>query len=169
MPFDPNDAPDSVFHGILTAIRKEIVGLTLPQIPVDKILIRSYSWEDPEVTPPPYITIVKRGEKHNDQGGTNERDSIIYPAMIAMIYANSVPLGVFEDKLGLYWRQRVRRRFRRGHGGSLPNFSAELPKDGSDWIQTSCDPGEPFIDLAHVKFMVAQYLIVNTEVWEPRA
>jgi hypothetical protein len=169
MSFDVNAkaVKDSAFGAWLEIVRDEIIGLNLPELPNDRVLVRSFSWELPSVTPPPYVTIVKRGELLANSDATSNYEKIEYPAMVSMIFANDA--SVNECGLGLFWRQQIRRRFSHAAPVRMPSLVLSMPQDGTTKpLYVECEPGEAFIPEAFKRHFVAQYLVVRLCTWEAR-
>jgi hypothetical protein len=153
----------SVAGTILQRTQERLGVLDLPGIERSRIVIRKLPWQTDDV-PPPYITVSPPPPATTWQEGTNELDSPVYAAMIAIVLAS----GEISTKgmgLQLYWRERIYRAFNNRSPVSWPELV--LPT-GAHFLHAWVESGDQFIDLAKRAQYDAQYLLLRVRVKEPR-
>ena len=154
---------NSVAGTLLMRAQERLQTLNLPGIERDRIVIRKLPWQTDDV-PPPYITVSPPPPTTTWSEGTNEMDSPVYGAMIAMVLAN----GEVTTKgmgLQLYWRERVYKAF---NNHSPATWTAVTLPTGNFFVHSWIESGDQFIELAKRMQYDAQYLMLRVRVKEPR-
>lgn len=151
---------------ILEAVAARVVGLGLPGVPYERVLIQSLAWmPNPDDVPPPYVIISPAPETTPWNEGANERDVVYFGIVITVVVANqrNVTQGL---GLQLYWRQALRRGFQ---NKSIATFTELTFTDSTTLERCSIESGDKFIEAAKRDMRDAQYYLVRCKVREPRS
>lgn len=165
MPLPSIGLEETNFGRILEAVRLTQVGLGLPGIANENIVISKVGWVDPEVDTFPRIVIDPRPEIHNPDEGTNERDDVLYPVLVAIMFADGLDDTSRNMGLHLWWRQQTARSFRNKKPDTYQNLVLEA---GNSLLRVTCDHGDVFIDEAKRRQLNAQAILGRFLVREPR-
>ncbi|MCY2964854.1 MAG: hypothetical protein NT069_14655 [Planctomycetota bacterium] len=114
---------------LLHTIRDTIVALDLPEISAGNVVVQKVASDRPRDLPPerrPAVLIAPHGaERIDPAAGTNLRDQIVYPVLVAIVAADSPdPSDRFE--LFSLWRDRLRTTFHFSRFESLDCFRVEV-------------------------------------------
>lgn len=111
----------SILEDVLQAVKTGVTGLTLSGLSSSNVFVLSVATarprDLPKIDPPaPFVMIAPFGGETIDPGaGTNLRDDIVYPVLIAILdpngQANGQTQGAADRDQVAGWRQQIRRLF----------------------------------------------------------
>ena len=115
----------AIHERIMQAIQARIQGLTLTDVTSGNVIIRKVTTEQDVGTGKTYtypcIQISPDGqERINANQGTNERDDITYPTMVAVMELDNLQNQSTNRARNLLWRERIVRAFRNQRLSGIP-------------------------------------------------
>lgn len=172
MPIPEINLADSAEGIVLQQVFIRVRTLTLPGLDLnERLVLRKQPWLLGENEPlqPPCVIISPASELNPANEGTNERDDVVFGAMITILTANERDVSSALMGTQTYWRERIRKAFQstsRVRWAAMASAIANI--SGTDFLHGWVESGEKYIPEMIRRQYDASYYLVRVACRESR-